>query len=354
MKLFNGIAQTTVIILIVIILLLGTIYNFLLSPVSRNDELVIVEIAEGLSSIQIAEQLKKQNLIKDVFIFLSYLKLNNIKNLQAGEYYLSESMGVKKITQKLSRGEVIDYSISITFPEGINMRHIAAIIEKETNNTKEDVFNLLKDERYIASLIDQYWFLTDEIKNKDIYYPLEGYLFPNTYKFKDKDVTVSEIFTIMLQQMGKVLLRAKASINKTDYTIHQFLTLASIVQSEGLNNRDMGDIAGVFYNRLARKRPLESCVTACYAMRNDTCTASTINTKIISLYNTYLTNMGGKLPVGPISNPGDVAIQAVIHPKEHQYLYFLSDKYGHTYFFKTYQEHQKKQRELEAKGDWLK
>ena len=133
-------------------------------------------------------------------------------------------MGVKKIITTLTGDEYKEDYINITFKEGININQIAQIIEDNTENTKQDVYNLLKDENYINKVINKYWFITEEIKNKNIYYPLEGYLFPNTYQFK-KNASVEDIFEVLLNQMDIELSKYKTQIEKSELSVHQLMTL---------------------------------------------------------------------------------------------------------------------------------
>jgi UPF0755 protein len=340
-----------VILLVSLVLLAFSYYVYELTPISDDNKTIEVEIPKGASGSKVGSILKTNNLIRDVNIFKLYLKLHNVNKMNYGVYELNKTMSVKKLVDIISGGQTINNDIKLLFKEGLNMRGIAKVIANNTNNSEEDVFNLLKDTPYIDSLISEYWFLTDDIKNKDIYYPLEGYLAPNTYQFANKDVTVKEIFKVMLDQTDAVLTPYKDKVK--GYTIHQFLTLASVVESEGVNDEDRAKIASVFYNRLAKKMPFQSCVTACYATKTEPCISSQVDTHYSSPYNTYLSSMAGKLPVGPVSNPGVASIEATMNPADTDYLYFLADKYKNTYFFKTYEEHQLKQAQLEKNGDWL-
>jgi len=350
MKLYRNIALILLILMVSIILIFGAIYNYMIAPVSRKDNLKLIEIKQGSSAAQIGKILKDNNLIKNELVFKLYLRMNDINKLEAGRYNLNENMNLKTIVQVINKGEGGNPdTLNITFPEGKNIRQIAAIIEKNTNNTANNVLSLLKNEEYIDSLISKYWFLTDEIKNKAIYYSLEGYLFPNTYNLKNKDIKVEEIFEIMLKQTDKILTKYKEDIEKSDFTVHEFLTLASIVEGEGVKDDDRGKIAGVFYNRLEQKIPLESCVTNCYATKTENCIPENVNKNYISPYNTYLGSLVGELPVGPVSNPGEAAIIATINPIEHDFLFFCADIYRNTYFSKTNSQHEAKIKELKDK-----
>jgi UPF0755 protein len=299
---------------------------------------------------KIATILRNNNLIRDINIFKIYLKIHNVNNISYGIYQLNEAMGVKQIVDIISDGKAINKDLKVLFKEGQNMRGIAKTIAENTNNTEENVFTLLKDETYIDSLISEYWFLDDVIKDKDIYYPLEGYLAPNTYRFSSKDVTVKEIFKRMLDQTSTILTPYKDQFK--EYTVHEILTLASIVESESINDETRFAVAGVFYNRLDDNWSLQSCVTACYATKTEPCVSDRVDTDFVSPYNTYLTSMAGKLPVGPISNPGASAIEATLKPTTNDYWYFVSDKDKKTYFSKTLSEHNARIAQLKAAGLW--
>lgn len=340
-----------IVLLISLVLLTFSYYVFQLSPTSSDKKVMQIEIPKGTTGDGIANILKNNGLIRDTTVFKIYLKVHNVKNINYGIYELNKAMGVKQIADIIGGRNAKSADIKILFKEGQNMRGIAKAIASYTNNSEADVFALLKDEEYIDSLISEYWFLSDTIKDKDIYYPLEGYLAPNTYQFASKAVTVKEILKRMLDQTDTVLTPYKDKMN--NYTIHEYLTLASIVENEGINDEDRAKIASVFYNRLDINMKLGSCVTACYAAKLDLCVPKNVNISIVSPYNTYLASMAGKLPIGPVSNPGVASIEATINPANTYYLYFLSDTDKTTYFFKTYPEHQAKEAQLKAAGLWV-
>ncbi len=343
-----------ILLIIALLILVFSYYNLQLAPVSKDDNAITVQIEKGLSGQKIAQKLKDNNLIRNVIVFRIYLKINNVNNLKHGVYDLNSNMGVKQLVNIMVKGTTLTGDeIDLLFREGINMRQVAQVIGNNTINNEADVFALMEDESYLDSLIEEYWFLTEEIKNKDIYYPLEGYLIPNTYRFENEDVTVERILTIMLRQMDKILSNYKDDIEASQFNIHEFLTFSSIVESEGVNDDDRPKIAGVFYNRLRDRWSFGSCVTACYAGKIDSCTPFNVPTTIISPYNTYLPSMAGKLPVGPISLPSEASIIASINPAEHHYYYFVSDKYNRTYFDKNEWDRNKTITKLKADNLWI-
>jgi len=330
-------------------------YNISISPVGTSDSPISIKIERGSSPGKIASILKKNDVIKSELAFNIYVRINNVEGFQFGRYELNQSMEIDEIIEKLQVPGVSDEEeISITFIEGKTMRWMAKRIAEKTNNTEQDVFDLLKDEKYINSLIEKYWFLTDDIKNKDIYYPLEGYLFPDTYRFRNRNVTVKEIFETLLKQTDKVLTRHKDKIEKSEYDVHQLITIASIVEQEAMRNEDRKNVASVMYNRLEEKMSLGSCVTTYYAIKVEIGERD-LYSKDLNMANPYNTrgpNMNGKLPVGPICGVSEKSLEATLEPSNTQYLYFVSDKNGKLYFTRTLAEHNSKVSEIKASDMW--
>ena len=349
-----------ILIILFLIIVIGAIavfawYELSLRPVQDgNLESVIVDIVPGQGTEGIAEALKEKNLIKDDLVFKIYCKLNEVNNMQAGTYDLNKNMSVEEIVNKLQAGDVVIKEINVTFPEGKNMRDIAKIISENTNNSYEDVMNVFESKEYAKGLIENYWFLTDEILDDSIYYPLEGYLYPDTYTFESVDVSIDDIIKIMLNQTDKVLSEYQIEINSKGYTVHQFLSLASVVENEGISTEDRKGIARVFLNRIERGMALQSDVTTYYAfkvnMGDRDLTQSELNTA--NSYNTRGPNMEGKIPVGPISNVSESAIEATLNPSDSDALFFVADKNGKVYFSNTNAEHEQIINELKSQGLW--
>ena len=351
------VALIIVVLVIIAILAVFAWYNISVSPVNKDDDTeYTIEIPKGSNSSTIAQKLENEGVIRSALAFRIYVKLNNVSNLKAGTYDLTKSLSVEDMIEFIQTGKVSSkHSVSITFVEGKNMRWVASKIAEATNNTEEDVYSLLEDEEYIDSLIDKYWFITEEIKNDDIFYPLEGYLFPDTYRFENKDVTVEKIFEKLLDQMDNKLSNHKEQIENSNYTVHQLLSIASIIENEAVFDKDRKNVASVIYNRLNINMPIQSDVTTYYALKIDMGSrdlySADINTN--NPYNTRGPNMNGKLPVGPISAIGLNSIEAAINPNETSYLYFVADKNGNVYFTTTYNEHTEKVNELKKSEMWI-
>ncbi len=343
-------------LILVVAILLVVWYNISLLGTGHADDKVSVEIPLGSGTNKIAKILKQNDMIKSEVAFKIYVKLNNINTFQAGTYELTKNMKVAEITETLQTGKVLkDSDTKITFIEGKTIRNYAKAIAENTNNTEEDVYNLLKDEEYIDSLINNYWFLTDEIKDENIYYPLEGYLAPNTYAFEDKDVTVKEIFKTLLDQTGKILAPYKDKIEQSKYSVHEILTVASITETEAIFDKDRKNVTSVIYNRLDKKMSIGSDVTTYYAFKIELGSRDLYKAEI-NTYNPYNTRgpkMAGKLPIGPIASISKESLEAAINPNDTDYLYFVADASGNIYFTKTNAEHEQVIKQIKESNNWI-
>lgn len=323
-------------------------------PVSSRDSEIKVTIPNGKSSSEIGGILNASGLIKNWRAYKIYIKMNKINDMKAGDYVLNENMSLSKIVAILEKGpDASQRTVNITFLEGKNMRWIAKTIANNTNNTEDDVYNTLKNEQYLDGLIKKYWFLSDDIKNENIYYSLEGYLFPDTYNFK-KDASVQDIFEVMLNRMEQKLDEYKSQITGLNISVHRLITVASIVELEASNVLDRPDIASVIYNRIKNNMSIGSDVTTYYAIKVDMGERD-LKQSELDAYNPYNTrgpNMRGKLPVGPICNPGIDSIKAALNPSTTDYLYFVADKNGKVYFAKTDSEHNSIIQQLKSQGLW--
>ena len=351
----KNVKNVLIVILILVILGLAGIfiwYSVNTKALNSSKDGIRVDIPEGTGISGISDILEENKIIRSSLAFNIYCRINNLRNLQAGKYELLSSDNVAVIAEHIANGDVAPVEVNITFVEGKNIDWYAKEIAKKTNNTEQDVYDLLKDEEYINSLIEKYWFIEDVVKDENIYYPLEGYLLPDTYTFENEDVPVKTIFNIILNYMDKYLTGKK---DEFKYTYHQTLTLASLAELEGKSLEDREEIVGVFFNRLDKKMSLGSDVTSYYAfkvnMAEKNLTKEQINT--YNPYNTRGPNMSGKLPIGPICNPSKEAIEAALNPKETDALYFVADKNGKVYFTKTNDEHNAKIAELKKKGLWF-
>ena len=340
------------VIIAFIVIVLG-IYLFCTGPVDKkNTELIDVSIESGTSVNQIADILKDKGLIRSPLLFKIYVKIYDVDSLKAATYQLSPSMNLKEIIEQLEKGSTYNPNLVVlTFKEGERITDFAKTIEKNTNTSYDEVLSIINDKEYLNTLINEYWFLTPDILNADIYYPLEGYLAPDTYHFENKDVEVKAIIKKMLDEMDNVLEPYQSTIIND---VHKYMTMASIVELEGTNTENRKMIVGIFNNRLNSGMNMGSDVTTYYglqvAMTSDLTSEQFAST---NAYNTRSTTMIGKLPVGPICSPSKSSIEASLNPTASDYLFFVADKNGKIYYTKTMQEHDQKIAEIKAKGDWI-
>ncbi len=328
-------------------------YQYNIMPIDSSSKANIeVVIPEGMSTSNIAKTLYDKDLIRSELFFKIYLKLNNSKTLKASTYLLTKSMDLEEIVATLEKGNTSENTIRLTFKEGKTISDYAALIESSTNISSEEFINTANNRDLLTSLINDYWFLTDSILNEEIYYPLEGYLFPDTYEFSKTNLTSEEIIRALLDEEEEKLAQYKNKLKEED--IHGIITLASIAELEGIKDEDRKLIISVFNNRLAKGMNLGSDVTTYYAFNksmNSDLTSEMFNT--YNPYNTRSSKMAGRLPVGPISNPSLSSIDAAINTVTSDYLYFVADKNRNVYFTKSSSEHEKKVQELKENGDWI-
>ena len=338
-------------IIILVLIALG-IYKYETSAVSSNTDPKIITVDEGDNYISIASKLKEQNLIRSETFYRLYLRFANPGTLMSGDYELNEAMSVPEIIKVLSDEDSRDSTIKITFREGLNITQIAKIVEEKTDITAEEFINKLADTSYLQSLQQDYWFLTDEIYNSEIYYPLEGYLYPDTYHFEKSELNIDDIVRKILDNTGAKLEPYKEQLQSGTYTTHQILTLASIVELEAVSDSDRATVAGVLYNRLNDNWSLGCDATTYYAAKKSM-TESLTQSDLTACngYNTRCTSMTG-LPVGPIDNPSISSIEAALNPTESDYYYFVADTDKKVYFTKNATEHDRIIAQLRDEGKW--
>jgi len=313
-------------------------------PVNPNGEDVIFTVAEGEGVKLIGLNLVDSGLINSKFWFEFYIwRTKNEKKIQAGEYILNPRYSIKKITSILVGGEAISQERTIKIIEGWRIVDMANYFEKQGMFSAEELLKLAgyprvdyRVNREISNPRD-YSSDFDFLADKPVYYGLEGYLFPDTYRVF-KDSTLDDIARKMLANFGvKLSEEMRAEIKKQGKSIFEVVTMASLLEKEVRSEEDMKIASGIFWNRIKAGQPLESCATLAYILEQNKPQYSLEDTKIDSPYNTYLI-LG--LPPGPISNPGLKAIRAAIYPKDTDYNYFLNrPDTGETVFSRTYEEH---------------
>lgn len=291
-------------------------YNKYIKPVDIEDKTLIeVEVPMGSSVNDIADILYEKNLIRSASVFKLMADFSNKANkMQAGKYELSKSMTIERIIDELLTGRVSVTTISITIREGDDIRKIASRLANEykMNFTEEE---FIKEAKQIDKYVDSFSILSNIPKERyETDFPLEGYLFPDTFYFF-ADSTPEQIINKLIGEFQRKFddeIQDKAE--QMGLSVDEVVTLASIIQNEG-TNEDFEKISAVFHNRLKMNMRLESCATVNYVLDKEVSqiNITTEDTKIESPYNTY---RNGGLPIGPISSPGQAAILAALNPYE--------------------------------------
>ena len=324
-----------------------------LQPVDANSkQYVTVQIPEGANLQQIGDTLEKSELVKHGFIFSLYAKYKDYNDLKSGYYNLQKSMSTDDIIKELQKGGTPQPQevalANLTIPEGYTLDQIAQTVSQLQGDFKEpltaDAFLAkVQDETFISQLVAKYPTLLESLPTKEsgVRYRLEGYLFPATYAIKES-TTIESLIDEMVAAMDKNLSAHYTAIKEKNLTVNELLTIASLVEKEGLKTDDRKLIAGVFYNRLNLGMPLQSNIAILYAegklgQNISLADDAAIDTTINSPYNDY-TNLG--LMPGPVDSPSLDAIEASINQTKSDYLYFVANvQDGKVYFATTREEH---------------
>ena len=332
-----------------IIILLSFIgYNYLqaqFQPVDETDQQIeTVIIPKGSSTAAIGQILAEKNLIKNALVFQYYAKYTGQDvDLKAGTFDLSKSLPLKDVIDILAIGNNLIDSVRFTIPEGLNVKQIADRLAEQGLVDRERFLSLVKEGDFDYDFIQQ---IPD---NPNIEYKLEGYLFPETYEVR-KEASEEEIIDKMLSQFAKEWLPDwDKQLAKKGLSLHELITLASIVEREVVVDAERPIVAGIFYNRLENSWLLQSCATVQFVLGKQRDTITFADLEIDNPYNTYVY---AGLPPGPIGAPGRISIEAVVNPDENNYFFFVTkkDNSGEHFFSKTYEEHL--QYDAKSRGNW--
>ena len=300
------------------------------APASADSTLQQFIVEPGKGSSDISSQLRAADLIKNGLVFQFYIWQTGIgSKLKSGEYFISGTASMKDIAQILFAGPGATKERTLTFIEGWNNQQIAQYIESQGFGSADQFLSLVQKK---ASWWDDFPALTSRPHDID----LEGYLFPDTYRIFS-DASLEEIVKKMLANFElKLTSQMRADIAARDMTIHQILTLASIIEKEVSKDADRKIVADVFYKRLAAGMALQADSTVNYFTGKGLARASADDITIDHPYNTYKYR---GLPPGPIANPSLSAITAAIYPTPNPYWFFLTTPSGEAIFSKTFEEH---------------
>jgi UPF0755 protein len=325
-----------------------------LKPVEMAKEEIVFTIPSGASSEQISKTLEERGMIRNALIFSYYLKYKNIgTGFQAGTYAMTPGIPVQEIIRRLNEGETVrEETIRVTIPEGFTVRQAVKLLT-ELGFSEEQLLSIANDPRSFASdSSGEELMRAAQIPDNELYrFAMEGYLFPETYELP-KDATAYEAVRRMAQELDRKLTTLpegwESQLDKLGLTFHDMMTVASLVEREVVAKKERALVAGIIYNRLERKMPLQIDATVQYLFDEQKERLLNKDLKVESPYNTYL-NAG--LPPGPIASPGLASIKAALYPEVSEYLFYVTKKdgTGEHFFAKTYEEHLKNIKKSNAK-----
>lgn len=288
----------------------------------------VFTVKKGDSTNSIANRLFEERLIKDPLVFRLTARLTGLDgSLKTGEFVVSSQMSSQDILKKLTSNEVVTYKFTI--PEGFNLKQITELLVSKGYVDEKEFKEQLAKGNF------KYDFLEGIAVGPQ---RLEGYLFPDTYEITS-DMDEKAIVDMMLSRFAEEVDSGYvARVKQAGLTLHEAITLASIVEREAVKDEERPLVARVFLNRIEKGMKLESCATIQYALGENKQRLLYSDLKIESPYNTYKYK---GLPPGPIGVPGQASLQSVVNPGEGDYLFFVVSEEGTHVFSKNLADHNK-------------
>jgi len=318
---------------LILVLLIGsfgllTWWSWATKPYSSTGNPEKITITPGKTAAKLAEELQERHLIRSAWAFryLARAEQSDFK-LYVGDYQLAPTMAPAEMIQRLIVSSVGLETNRVTIPEGYSTEQIINLLVQKGLGSQEEYTKVVTEDEF------PYSFLKDAPKG---IHRLEGYLFPNTYDIAVK-TTPHAVIDLLLQQFEKEItpdVQKQLGIN--NLSVHQWVTMASLIEKEAVTEADRPLIASVIMNRMKIKMPLQIDATIQFLLGTPKPKLFYKDLEIVSPYNTYL-NVG--LPPGPIASPGHASLQAVLNPAQTDFRYYVAKKDGSHEFAKTYAEH---------------
>lgn len=319
----SGVLKAMLFLLLLAIVAAGLAVWAIFSPFGPSTE-TFVDIAPGASTIQIARQLQSAGVIRNQFAFDIWRRVRKGK-LKAGEYRFDHPVPLTEVYDRIARGDV--YTVAVTVPEGASIFDVATRLEQAGIATRNQ---FLDQQAHLTVLIAD---LDPQARS------LEGYLFPDTYRFPRK-TTPAQVAAAMVRQFRVVAAEIGLKEN-----VHDVVTLASLVERETAVQSERPLVASVFENRLAKHMPLMTDPAVIYGLEVRNQWHGAIHSSDLKLDTPYNTYLHAGLPPGPVANPGLPALRAAMNPAHTTYLYFVAagaNPQGQSLFSSTLEEHSRK------------
>ncbi len=320
-----------ILVLILLILVAGVggfffLPGYLNRTFNENEEILTIESGDSLGIVSV--KLYDAGIIKSKLWF-KYKGKDIATKIKPGGYTIKKGLTIQDIYSIIQQGEK-ESQIVVTFPEGFILYQFASKLEESGISTREE-FIEKTEEYYNANL-------SSEFSNEQLYFSMEGYLFPETYYFSNKQTTEEIIYTLYKTGIDAWDEDMLAQLEQSEYNKHQILTIASLIEREAYNDEERERISGVIYNRLRLGMPLQIDATVIYGIGEGKEHMSKVLFKDLESENPFNTYVINGIPAGPIANPGKNSIYASLFPEVHEYLYYVMGDNGHV-FSKTFEEH---------------
>jgi UPF0755 protein len=272
----------------------------------------------GIGVRGIAKQLRDAGVIHSSAAFL-LLHAKRMRHLKAGEYLFDHPANAIEVYNRIARGDI--YFHEVTVPEGFNMFDIATAVQDAGLGSRDEFLGVVEHEATLVQDLDPQATT------------LEGYLFPDTYRFT-RTQSMHEIVATMVKRF-----RQEAHAIGLNQDVHRVVTMASIVEKETSAPEERATVAAVYYNRLKRGMALDADPSVIYASLLAGRYDGAIHRSDLQARSRYNTYQFPGLPPGPIANPGRASLEAAMHPATSPFLYFVSDNNGHHRFARSLEEH---------------
>jgi len=306
-------------LLLVLVLVAAALgWYFIYLPFGPSGE-TFVDIAPGTGTVGIAKQLQQAGIVRSAVVFEAVKEWRG-GSLKAGEYRFDHPATVEEVYARLHKGDV--YTLMLVIPEGYNVFDIAQAVQSAGLGSSAA---FLAAERQHTELIAKWSPAASS---------LEGYLFPDTYKF-GRHATPLQMLSAMVRRFGQ----EAAALGLGGGDVARAVTMASLVEKEVAMAAERPEVASVFENRLAAGMPLQTDPTVIYASLLQGTWTGVIHQSELHLDSPYNTYVHAGLPPGPICNPGLAAIKAAMHPATTDFLYFVAGTDGTTKFARSLDEH---------------
>ncbi|WP_422487207.1 endolytic transglycosylase MltG [Gudongella sp. DL1XJH-153] len=323
--------KKAILVLLLIILIAG-VGGFFLAPdylnSTHNDEAVNLVVEKGDTLHAVAEKLYEEGVIKSRLWF-RYNGEEVAARIKPGTYIIERGSSLDDIYEIIQVGEQ-EVPVVVTFPEGFILYQFAEKIQESGLGTMEEFIE--ETERFYE---ENY---SENYDNKELYYSLEGYLFPDTYHFSSSQ-TVSQIVERLVSTTEDIWTdEMEAKREELGMSRHQIMILASLIEREAFNDEERNTISGVIYNRIDTGMPLQIDATVIYGIGEGKEHMTRVLYSDLERENPFNTYRNEGMPPGPIASPGRNSINAALNPESHDFYYYVMGENGHV-FAETYNEH---------------